>query len=110
MIQAPVFLAFQAVPGLIFKPDKKDLLYLCEIMCPEGRILPGCGTGSDDDSFSTATNFFAPLPRDPDGACGVRKLTGQTRVPYNRGMRVRGSPHRLLNGDYATVLFQPAAD
>ena|SRR5581483_2589614 len=23
----------------------------------------------------------------------VRKLIGQTRVPYNRGLRVRGSPH-----------------
>jgi hypothetical protein len=31
----------------------------------------------------------------------VRKLTGQTRVPYNRGLRVRGSPHPF---DYGAVL------
>ena len=37
----------------------------------------------------------------------VRKLTGQTRVPYNRGLRVRGSPHPF---DYGCGLSLPAAE
>jgi len=37
----------------------------------------------------------------------VRKLTGQTRVPYNRGLRVRGSPHPH---DYDSGLPLPATD
>jgi hypothetical protein len=37
----------------------------------------------------------------------VRKLTGQTRVPYNRGLRVRGSPHPLF---YDADLSLPAAE
>jgi hypothetical protein len=40
----------------------------------------------------------------------VRKLTGQTRVPYNRGLRVQSSPHPYLKGDYATDLLPPAAE
>jgi IS1 family transposase len=37
----------------------------------------------------------------------VRKLTGKTRVPYNRGLRVRGSPHPI---DYDAGLSLPAAE
>jgi hypothetical protein len=37
----------------------------------------------------------------------VRKLTSQTRVPYNRGLRVRGSPHP---NDYGAVLPPRAAE
>jgi hypothetical protein len=37
----------------------------------------------------------------------VRKLTGQTRVPYNRGLQVRGSPHPQ---DYGDVLPPRAAE
>jgi hypothetical protein len=37
----------------------------------------------------------------------VRKLTGQTRIPYNRGLRVRGSPHPH---DYGALLPPLAAE
>jgi len=37
----------------------------------------------------------------------VRKLTGQTSVPYNRGLRVRGSPHPF---NYDCGLSLPAAE
>jgi hypothetical protein len=40
----------------------------------------------------------------------VRKLIGKPRVPYNRGLRVRGSPHTFYGHDYATVLPPSAAE
>jgi hypothetical protein len=40
----------------------------------------------------------------------ARKLTGQARVFYNRGMRVRGSPHPCFCSDYAAFLFAVATE
>jgi len=34
----------------------------------------------------------------------VRKLIGKPRVPYNRGLRVRGSSHPIYNRDYEPFL------
>jgi hypothetical protein len=40
-------------------------------------------------------------------SCWVRKLTGKLGVPYNRRLRVRGSPHPH---DYGAVLPPRAAE
>jgi len=43
-------------------------------------------------------------------ALRVRKLTGQTSVPYNRGLRVRGSPHPCFERVYEAVLSPVAVE
>jgi len=39
----------------------------------------------------------------------VRKLIGKPRIPYNRGLRVRGSSHPIFNRDYVPFLSPFAA-
>ena len=40
----------------------------------------------------------------------MRTRNRATSVPYDRGLRVRGSPHPFFERDYEPFLLQPAAE